>query len=170
MLPLFLPHFRFHSVVEITPEVLGELRIKSLLLDVDCTLKQYRGTQIAPGVTRWLDTMKAAGIGLCLVSNGKAGRIRPFAESVDIPFIAPALKPLPLGCNRAVNMMGFDKASTVMVGDQVFTDIVAGKWAGLRTILVSPMNPEAEPWFARIKRPLEKLVLGKNGIPEPHNR
>lgn len=103
--------------------------------------------------------MKEREIGLCLVSNGRGPRIRRFAETVGIPFVAPALKPLPTGVRAALKEMGFEKKSTAMVGDQVFADILAGKWAGLFTILVTPLNPDQEPWFSRMKRPFEKLVL-----------
>jgi HAD superfamily phosphatase (TIGR01668 family) len=103
--------------------------------------------------------MKEHNIGLCLVSNGRGYRIRRFAESVQIPFVAPAMKPLPFGLNFAVKKLNFDKKTTAMVGDQVFADILAGNFAGVFTILVTPLNPEDEPWFARMKRPLEKIVL-----------
>jgi predicted HAD superfamily phosphohydrolase YqeG len=57
--------------------------------------------------------------------------------------------------------MGFDQKSTAMVGDQVFADILAGKFAGIFTILVTPIHPEEERWYTRIKRPVEKCVLRK---------
>ena len=159
MFRIFQPHLRIGSVIELTVSRLEELGLRSLLLDVDCTLKHYRDAKIPPNIARWLDSMKVANIGLCLVSNGLAPRIGRFAESVGIPFVAPAMKPLPFGCNAAVKLMNFDKKNTAMVGDQVFADLLAGKFAGLFTILVTPLSPEQEPWFAKIKRPLEKLVL-----------
>ena len=159
MFRIFQPHLRIESVTELTPSRLEELGLRSLLLDVDCTLKYYRSEELPQNIVRWRDSMRAANIGLCLVSNGRAHRISRFAESVGIPFVAPAMKPLPFGCNTAIKIMGFDKKTTAMVGDQVFADLLAGKFAGLFTILVTPLSPEQEPWFARIKRPFEKLVL-----------
>jgi len=52
-----------------------------------------------------------------------------------------------------------------MVGDQLFSDILAGRLAGLFTILVRPTSAE-EPWFTRIKRPVERRVLRR--INHPH--
>ena len=46
-----------------------------------------------------------------------------------------------------------------MVGDQVFADVLAGRLAGIKCILVRPIHPEEEPWFTRIKRPPERLWL-----------
>ena len=164
MFRIFQPHLRIGSVTELTASRLAALGLRSLLLDVDCTLKHYRDTDIPPEIAGWLDSMKTARIGLCLVSNGRAHRIGRFAESIGLPFVAPAMKPLPFGCNAAVKSMGFDKKTTAMIGDQVFADLLAGKLAGLFTILVTPLSPEQEPWFARIKRPFEKLVLKRRQV------
>ena len=161
MFRLFRPDLRLDSVLQLTPVLLRKYGLQSLLVDVDCTLKHYGQQEPSLEVLAWLATMKAENIGLCLVSNGRGPRIRRFAESVDIPFVAPAMKPLPFGCNTAVRLMEFDKRSTAMVGDQVFSDLLAGKLAGLFTVLMTPMNPEEEPWFARMKRPFEKMVLPK---------
>lgn len=158
---LFYPDLRLDSVIELTPERLRTWNIRSLLLDVDCTLKHYRSQELPPDISRWIDIVKAAGIGLCLVSNGRGPRIRRFAETVRIPFVAPAMKPLPFGLRKAVRLMHFEKKTTAMVGDQVFADLLAGKLAGLFTVLITPLSPEQEPWFSRIKRPFEKLVLPK---------
>jgi predicted HAD superfamily phosphohydrolase YqeG len=55
--------------------------------------------------------------------------------------------------------MAFPPASTALVGDQVFADVLAGRLAGLKTILVEPIHPEEEPWYTRLKRPPERWVL-----------
>ena len=46
-----------------------------------------------------------------------------------------------------------------MVGDQIFADVMAGRLAGIRSILVDPIHPEEEPWFTRLKRLPERFVL-----------
>jgi len=133
--------------------------LRSLLLDVDSTLKRYRAAEIPPEMVQWIESLKEAGIQCCLLSNGREFRIRPIAEQLQVPFVAPAMKPLPFGCQRAIKMMSFDPKATAMVGDQVFADILAGKFAQIFTILVTPIHPEEEHWYTRIKRPLERRVI-----------
>jgi uncharacterized protein len=159
VLKLFSPHLRVENAWELTPQRLEELGIKSLLLDVDCTLTRYHCHTVAPEVAAWLEELRTAGIGLCLLSNGLRPRIEEFARKMELPFVARALKPLPLGCRRAVRRMGFPRQQTAIVGDQLFADVMAGRLAGLMTILVRPIHPEEEPWFTRLKRPLERLLL-----------
>jgi HAD superfamily phosphatase (TIGR01668 family) len=159
MFGILTPHYRIASVLELTPERLGELGLVSLLLDADCTLKRYGSEGCAPGVGEWLDTLRQAGVGLCLVSNGLGRRIGRFAQLCGLPCVAKALKPLPIGCRQAMRKMGFRRKSTAMVGDQLFADIIAGRLAGLTTILVEPIHPEEEPWFTRLKRGPERWLL-----------
>ncbi len=161
MLRILTPHHRIASVLELTPERLRGLGLQSLLLDADGTLKRYTSDECAPGVSEWLGTIKQAGFGLCLVSNGLGERIGRFAEKVGLPFVPKAMKPFPRGCRLAMHKMGFSPQSTAMVGDQVFADVMAGRLAGLTTFLVEPIHPEEEPWFTRLKRPLERWLLGK---------
>jgi len=46
-----------------------------------------------------------------------------------------------------------------MVGDQWCTDIVGAKRLGLRTILIDPFDTASEPWWARLRRALERLIV-----------
>jgi HAD superfamily phosphatase (TIGR01668 family) len=159
MFGLLTPHYRIASVLELTPARLHGLGLESLLLDADCTLKRYGDEQCAPGVAEWLDTIRQVGFGLCLVSNGLGKRIGRFAQTLGLPFVSRAMKPLPVGCRRAMRKMGFRRQSTAMVGDQLFADILAGRLAGLITFLVEPIHPEEEPWFTQLKRGPERWLL-----------
>jgi HAD superfamily phosphatase (TIGR01668 family) len=159
MLHLFSPHLSIESVLELTEKRLRQLGIDCLLLDVDCTLKRYRESEVRPEVKAWLSTLKNHGIACCIVSNGRSKRIKQFADNLGLPFVATALKPFPIGVRWAIRKMGFPAERTALVGDQIFADVLAGRWAGTKSILVRPMHPEEEPWFTRIKRIPERLWL-----------
>jgi len=160
------PHYRVERVEQLTAERLGRFGLRALLVDVDCTLKRYRADEIPADVAEWVRGLVHRGIGFCLASNGRGRRIRRLAEKLGVPCLAKALKPLPFRLRRAVRRMGFPVEQTAMVGDQLFADVMAGRLAGLRTILVSPIHPEDEPWFTRLKRPAERLLLRRMEIPE----
>ncbi len=156
---LFSPDLFVESVLQLSPRRLAELGIDALLLDVDCTLKQYRAAGVPPEIRVWLDGLRAAGVRLCIVSNGLGKRIAGLAASLDVPYVSGACKPLPRGCLAAVRKLGCDPRRTAMVGDQLLADVLAARWAGLFSILVEPIHPEQEPWFTRMKRPLERWLL-----------
>jgi hypothetical protein len=147
------------SVLDLGVERLREMGLDALLLDLDCTLKSYRSETPSAEVRAWLHELRAAGIGLCLVSNGLGGRVRRLADQLQVPSVATAAKPFPFGVRAALRKTGFDRERTAMVGDQLFADVIAGRLAGVTSILVDPIRPEEEPWFTRLKRPVERFLV-----------
>ncbi len=162
MLKLVTPNYRVFRVWELTPERLQGWGLCGLMLDVDCTLARYRSGEPLPEVATWLGQLRAADFRLCLVSNGMGPRIEEFARRVDLPFIAQALKPLPLGIWRAVKVLDRPPSQLAIVGDQLFADVMAGRLAGVRSILVEPIHPEEEPWYTRLKRLVERPLLARS--------
>ena len=165
---LVTPHWFVESVLELDAPWLRARGLEALLLDVDCTLKRYPETAVGPAVTQWLAELQAAGMKLCLLSNGRGERIRGIAAQLKLPFVANAIKPFPCGCRRAMHELGVRPAQTAFVGDQIFADVIAARLAGVTSILVRPMNPEDEPWFTRLKRPAERWLL-RRIRPESHS-
>lgn len=156
---LFTPDLRVAAVSEISLRCLQGLGLRSLLLDVDSTLTRFRSLEVDRQVIEWLAVLRAAGVGLCLVSNGRKSRIGRLAEQLGLPFVARAMKPLPFACRKAIRRMGFDRSSTALVGDQLLTDVLGARLAGLKSILVEPIGPETDPWWLRIRRPLERMLF-----------
>jgi hypothetical protein len=158
MLSLVTPHLQLESILELKIDHLRSLGLSGLLLDLDCTLKDYPDEGFRVEVVDWVRSLSSNGINLCILSNAKPQRIEPLARQLDIPFVGTAFKPLPFGCHIALRKLRLNLQQTALVGDQLFSDVLAGRLAGLFTILVRPTSPE-EPWFTRVKRPLERHVL-----------
>ena len=81
---LITPEYVFQDVTHITPEWLAEKGIRALVLDIDNTLTADRSQELPDEVAQWLADLRAAGIGLTIVSNGAEKRVRPFAEKLAI--------------------------------------------------------------------------------------
>lgn len=140
------------------PAWLQDHNIKVLLLDVDNTLTTHNNPEVPIEVMRWLQKVNAAGIRLLILSNNKAKRVAPFAKKLGVGYIANAAKPLSFGVLRAVKRLQADRNHLAMVGDQLFTDVLCAKSAGVTSILVEPI--EKEPFmFLKMKRRLERVVL-----------
>jgi HAD superfamily phosphatase (TIGR01668 family) len=161
MLQLFTPHYRVQNVLELTPGRLQGWGLRALLLDVDCTLTRYRRDEPTPEISAWIECLRMEGIRLCLVSNGLGARIQRFADRLVLPFVSRAMKPMPWGIWSAMQRIGALPLETAMVGDQVFADVMAGRLARIRSILVEPIHPEEEPWFTRLKRLPEQRILAR---------
>ena len=119
---LLTPEYIFRAIEAITPEFLRQHGITALVLDVDNTLTGDGSQQLDATVQQWLDTMRAAGVRLTIVSNNTAARVRPFADRVGLAWVPLACKPLPVGLAVARRRLGVRKNQMAMVGDQIFTD------------------------------------------------
>ena len=143
---------------QLTPTLLHGLGIKALLLDVDNTLSDGHGLPIAPEVQKHLELLKEESFLLCILSNNGEERDGTFAAPLGLEYIAHAKKPSSEGVLRALSLLQVEASETLMVGDQLFTDIWGGNRAGIQTALVQPRGG-AEPWYIQLKRALERPFI-----------
>ena len=61
---------------------------------------------------------------------------------------------------RAMEALGAEKDGTIFMGDQILTDVWAAHNAGIRAILVPPINDRRD-LLTKFKRLLEKPILKK---------
>ena len=133
--------------------------VRLVLLDRDNTCVP-RDAESAPAeVLAWLDRAREAGLGLCLVSNNfHSSQVGRTARELGVEVVDHAMKPAPVALARAMRLMGASREETVMIGDQVFTDVAAGNLAGVRTILVRPQSRK-DLWYTHVFRVFERLAL-----------
>lgn len=156
---LFRPRLVVPHVPDVDCHLLTARGIRGVLLDLDNTLAPWRSQQIFHGVEAWIAGVRDAGLYACIVTNASnAGRVRPVAETLGIPWVTRALKPFAGGFRRGMAALGTTPDTTAMVGDMLLTDILGGNRLGCYTVLVDPHSTH-EAWPARfIQRPLERLI------------
>ncbi|MEH7393057.1 YqeG family HAD IIIA-type phosphatase [Bacillus sp. JJ1474] len=158
MLKQFLPDQHVRSIFEITPEKLKENGIKGIITDLDNTLVEWDRPNATPKLINWFEEMKNSNVMITIVSNNNDNRVRSFSEPLNIPFIPLARKPLGRAFNRALLEMGLKKEETVVIGDQLLTDVLGGNRSGFRTILVVPVA-QTDGFITRFNRKVERLIL-----------
>ncbi len=141
-----IPDRVYKSVLDIDPRALAEGGIKLLLADLDNTLTRYGQPDPDGPVTAWREALREAGVTLFLLSNSRRpARVSHYARVLDIPALGHAGKPRPGGYRAAMEQMGAAPEETAMVGDQIFTDILGAKRAGVTAILVEPIALRGNP-------------------------
>lgn len=154
------------SIFAIDLDKLKARGYRAIMVDLDNTLVQWNQPDPTPALLGWLHHVQQLGLKVCIVSNNSGARVREFAAKVDVPFISKATKPRRKGFRDAMALLGVRPAETVVVGDQLFTDILGGNRAGAHTILVVPIDPQ-EFILTRLVRQVERRVLNhltRNGL------
>lgn len=133
--------------------------IRLVLLDRDNTCVPRDTRKVPPEVTDWLSRTREAGLEVCLVSNNfHSGQVAATADELGCAVVDHAMKPFPFALRRAMALFDVTAEQTVMIGDQVFTDVAAGNAAGVRTVLVRPQS-RRDLWYTQIFRLFEVLAL-----------
>ena len=155
-----IPDMTAPDVFAVTPDLLREKGVCLLLLDLDNTLAPYSENLPSERVLRWMEGHRAAGISLFIVSNNRdEDRVRRYGTACDVPFISRAGKPRPRGLEAAMGQMGKGPEETALMGDQIFTDGLAANRAGVKSIVVKPLDMPNVLFYLRyfIEQPFRML-------------
>ncbi len=156
---IFRPNILLNGITDVSKDILKSLDISLLLLDVDNTLAHAKSSSPYDGVTDWLNNIKND-FKVVIVSNNFDKRVSAFAKSLGLKYVALAMKPFPFGFNKALKMFGESRKNAVIIGDQIFTDILGANLLGAKSILLEPTQID-ETNGMKIKRLLEKSIREK---------
>ena len=145
---IFSPKRYVASVDRIDLDALWADGKRAILLDRDNTLVPRDTEQVPAAVSAWLDAARAKGFKLCMVSNNW------HRDQV----ISHAMKPAPFALKAGLKRLGATADEAVLIGDQLYTDVWSGNFAGVDTILVKPQATQ-DLWYTQIFRIFERRAL-----------
>lgn len=157
---LFTPDAFFQSIYDITPEFLKENGIRAIVSDIDNTLVTYDDPEPTERLLVWFKSLSDAGIKLAFISNNNGERVELFNSSLGYVSFSNAHKPCKKTMLRAIDALGEGSEHTAALGDQILTDILAGKLCGIFTVLVPPIKDKTNLFF-KTKRLLERKTVKK---------
>lgn len=178
MSELYLPNLAARRFEEIDfSQVFNETR-RYLCLDLDNTLLPQTGEAISQLVIDKLQELQDSGKveGICLISNvilpgPRLRRLHRLAQRLSIKHVVPGFfwnrKPKGAPFLKALKLLNAKAEETVMIGDQIFSDVLGGNRLGMFTIWLEPMSPDHWTTLVVGKRLRERRVLAemrKRGI------
>lgn len=158
----FTPTYVFKSIEDIDNDFFKKEKIELVLLDIDNTLVEDNEPYPSEYSLSCINKLKDLGLKICLVSNNKKERVDKFNENLGLYAVFRAHKPSKKHLEETINKIGVKKENSLLIGDQLLTDIAAGNNCGIRTVLVNPIDTSRENLFFKFKRFIEnKLFLRK---------
>ena len=152
-----LPTVRTDSAYTIDYRKLYNIGIRGIIFDIDNTLVPHD----APADDRSRELfahIHEVGIKTIILSNNAQKRVKSFADAVNSAYIFKAAKPKKEGFLLSMKKLETGRKSTVLIGDQLFTDVLGASNAGIRSILVKRIAFH-ERYYIHLKRILEYFIL-----------
>ena len=156
-------YFSRLSKVDIQADLLKR-GYRHVLLDVDNTILTRDTHEVPRDVALWLAQARDAGIAFCLVSNNWHEGVQHLANRLSLPIVAKAVKPLPPAFLMALRKLGAKRANTVVIGDQLVTDVMGAHFLGMQAYLLAPLVEQDLP-HTLLLRNFERAVMGDR-VPE----
>lgn len=154
----FAPDYYFETYAGASVSFLKEQGIRAIVLDIDNTLEPYENPTPSEGVRAWFAALSEAGIRAAFVSNNGKERVEAFNAELGHIAYYKAKKPFPGKVKRAMREIGVTKDEALFMGDQIFTDVLAARLAGIRVALVPPIKDKTDA-LTRFKRLLERPIM-----------
>ena len=157
MLKKFYPNSYVDSVFNIDYPKLYKLGYRGIIFDIDNTLVHH-GDDSTPEVDELFKYIQNIGFKTLLLSNNSNERVKSFIKNIDTLYIHNAEKPKKKNYLKAIEMLEIKKEEAVVIGDQVFTDVLGANRSKLDSILVEYIKEPNETNIGK-RRKLENKVL-----------
>ena len=142
---IFSPKRYVASVDRIDLDTLWADGKRAILLDRDNTLVPRDTEQVPTAVS--------------MVSNNwHRDQVMASARELGLEAISHAMKPAPFALKAGLKRLGATANEAVLIGDQLYTDVWSGNFAGVDTILVKPQATQ-DLWYTQIFRIFERRAL-----------
>ncbi len=137
---LILPDMYAKDVYSIDYDYLKDNGYDNLIFDIDNTILPVNDMVVPLELIDFFGDLKNNGFNICIVSNNGQERVLPVAEKLDVSCLFMAGKPKKSAFDKALMVMNSKTGDTVMIGDQMLSDIKGANQYFLYSILVDPVS------------------------------
>lgn len=153
------PDYKAKTVFEVDFDALKAMGVTALVFDLDSTVMKSKSGVFTKEAADLLENLQKDFL-LFIASNNKNKEyIEKVAKQVNFTVTGYANKPNPKIILDFLNAHGIQPVNAVIIGDRPLTDILAGKLARMKTVLVDSISWFEEPKLARFVRRIERLVI-----------
>lgn len=157
MLKKFYPHSYAVSVFSIDYQKLYDKGYRAIIFDIDNTLVPH-GAPSTAEVDALIASIQKMGFKTLMLSDNYEHRVLDFLKNIDSMYINDAKKPDTANYFKALEMLGVQKNEAVVIGDQIFTDILGANNSGIDSILVKFIRRKNETKIGKRRR-VEQIIL-----------
>jgi len=165
MLKCRIPFAHASSIYDIDVSFFKKLEVKYVLSDLDNTLDSYRTKLPSKQAIEYKKKLAENNIELIIVSNNTGKRVSTYSEALGVRYLSAVGKPFATKLLKKLSENNIDIDKSIMIGDQVVTDITCANRANIRSVLTDKLVRE-DQWTTRFNRlfdvPLRKALKRKH--------
>ncbi|MDO4197356.1 MAG: YqeG family HAD IIIA-type phosphatase [Erysipelotrichaceae bacterium] len=154
---LFRPKEKLQIFTDLNTDKLKEKGFDTVLLDIDNTIAVPDTGICDERAKAFIEKLKSEGFKVAIFSNNTKKRVKMFLNGMDVDYVYFALKPLPFQYWRACLMLKSKPEKTVVLGDQLLTDITGANLSGCYGIYCKQLMEKDTP-MTSVNRQVEKLI------------
>ena len=153
---LLIPNERHKFVWDMDLEVLKQKGFSCFILDLDNTILSHDQRELTLQHLTWIEKCKDMGFDIYLFSNNRSKkRVQRVCEQIECYGYYACLKPFVYSFDELIEEFDVDCSTAIVVGDQLFKDVVIGNYAKVYSVLVDPIDTH----FSFSQSLLRKLEL-----------
>ncbi len=161
-----LPTYYCKNIFDVPVSFFKKIGIKHLLCDLDNTLDTYDILIPSDRVFKLKESLEEQGITLYIISNNKGKRVSCYADALKVKYLKSTRKPFSYKLKKFLIENNINKDESILVGDQLVTDVPCGINAGIKVLLCDKLSSK-DQWTTHFNRLIDeprRKRLKKKGI------
>ena len=161
VMDLAVPNEFKKNIFEVNYEKIKDTNHKLIVFDFDNTLVPWHTPNLSKDVIELFKKIQSLNMNILIASNGGSYRfdnIKKELKELNINVMNMSLKPLTFKLSSKIKEYDYRPSECVLIGDQLYTDIIAGNSCGMYTIKVEPLRTTEGKW-TKFVRKFEKISI-----------
>ena len=151
----FIPTYVSTNIYELDFNKVKDLGYKTLIIDLDNTLASPYVYEPDERCIELINKLKQMDFQIIVLSNNKIERVEKFVKNLNVKAYADVKKPYLKRVKPYLYENKIDYSKSIILGDQVITDVFMSNRLGIDVILFTPLTVKDEP-ITFIPRLLDK--------------
>ena len=154
---LFKPKEKIDIFTDFDMKRYRKLGYDTILLDIDNTIAVPNTGICDERAEKFIRDLEEAGFKVVIFSNNTKKRVEMFKRDIPVEYNCWSMKPIPLSYLIACKRMGTKPERTIVLGDQLITDILGANLSGCYGIYCKQLQ-EKDSRITSLNRKIEKFI------------
>ena len=154
---LFRPKEKLQIFTDFDMQKYRDLGFDTIFLDIDNTIAVPNTGTCDERAENFIKDLEEAGFKVVIFSNNTKKRVEMFKRDIDVDYNCWSMKPLPFSFLITCKRLGTDPSRTIVLGDQLITDILGANLSGCYGIYCKQLQ-EKDSRITSVNRKIEKFI------------